>query len=96
MPAYVVVTAEVTDREAFKNEFLPKADEILAKHHGKRIGVGSGDTLRVFRSGDGDPTNHVVILEFPNETTVINWWDEMEGVDNSSLGAAVFGVAATE
>jgi uncharacterized protein (DUF1330 family) len=92
MPVYVVVEAAgISDQLAYDTKLMPMVQPILNKY-GKRIGLGTGASLRVFRNSNDHSVQRVVVLEFPDETAAVSWWNDMEPVLQEAEKYAKFSV----
>lgn len=70
MPAYVVVTVEITDPSAYE-EYRARALATVQKFGGRFL--ARGGALEVIE-GDWEP-ERVILLEFPDMGTVRRWYD---------------------
>ncbi|MEE4349071.1 MAG: DUF1330 domain-containing protein [Pacificimonas sp.] len=72
MPAYMIVTARIADREKFIEGYGAKAAELVAKHGGKYVLRGPGAELLEGDFGDGAS---MVISEWPDKAAVHAFWN---------------------
>ena len=93
MAAYVIVQAEVTDYNKFK-EYLKETPRVIAQYGGRYIARG-GET--VILEGD-DQTKRVVLIEFPSLQKAKEWYHSKEYQQIKSLreGAATGSLIAID
>jgi uncharacterized protein (DUF1330 family) len=93
MAAYVIVQAEVTDWERFK-EYLKESPGVIAKFGGRYVARG-GETI-MLEGGDG--AKRIVIIEFPSLEKAREWYDseEYQRVKSLRQGAATGSIAAID
>jgi len=75
MPAYMIVTAKIADRDAFISGYGAAAGALVAKHGGKYILRGPGAELLEGEFGDGAS---MVISEWPDKETAKAFWNSPE------------------
>lgn len=75
MPAYIIVTATVSDRDAFLAGYAPKAAALLEQHGAKYLVRAPGAQLLEGSFGDG---GSVVISEWPNREAALAFWNSPE------------------
>ena len=87
MPAYVIVEAEVTDPEQYK-QYMAASPGAVAAGGGRFVARG-GETVTL--EGDWQP-KRIVVLEFPDLETATRWYhsDEYQSVKRLREGAADF------
>ena len=93
MAAYVIVQAEVTDWERFK-EYLKESPGVIAKYGGKYV-VRGGE--QVLLEGIGE-TKRIVIIEFASLQKAQEWYrsEDYQRVKALRLGAATGSLIAIE
>jgi uncharacterized protein (DUF1330 family) len=93
MAAYVIVQAEITDWERFK-EYLKESPGVIAKHGGKYI-VRGGEQVVL---EDGGETKRIVIIEFASLQKAQEWYrsEDYQRVKALRLGAATGSLIAIE
>ncbi|MBX3478457.1 MAG: DUF1330 domain-containing protein [Brevundimonas sp.] len=75
MPAYLIVTAVLHDREAFLAEYGAAAARLVQSLGGRyRLMRPDGQVLE----GEGPERVSVVIEEWPDRQTVLNFWNSPE------------------
>ena len=82
MPAYMIVTAKIADREAFINGYGAKAAELVAKHGGRYVLRGPGAELLEGAFGDGAS---MVISEWPDKDAAKRFWNSPEYAEAKKL-----------
>lgn len=75
MAAYLIVTAELLDRERFISEYGIAAGELVEKHGGRYLVRAPGAELLEGRQGKG---LSVVISEWPDRDAVLAFWNSAE------------------
>ncbi|WP_298308572.1 DUF1330 domain-containing protein [uncultured Erythrobacter sp.] len=75
MPAYMIVTAKIADRDAFISGYGAAAGALVAKFGGRYILRGPGAELLEGNFGDGAS---MVISEWPDKETAKAFWDSPE------------------
>ena len=93
MPGYVIIQAEIIDKQRFK-QYLEKSPKIIAKFGGKYVARG-GETF-VF---EGDETKQrVVIIEFPSLEKAEEWYysEEYQEIKVLREGSAIGSLFAVE
>ncbi len=93
MAAYVIVQAEVTDWERFK-EYLKESPGVIAKYGGKYV-VRGGEQVLLEGSGE---TKRIVIIEFASLQKAQEWYrsEDYQRVKALRLGAATGSLIAIE
>ena len=71
MTAYFVLTQDFTDLERFRQEYVSKVFQYIAKHDGEVI-VASFDAEAL----QGDPPKGVVVIRFPSEQAIRDWLND--------------------
>ena len=75
MPAYMIVTCHITDREAFINGYGKAAAALVARHGGRYLlRAPGGEVLE----GDLAPGPSMVISEWPDKAAVHAFWNSPE------------------
>lgn len=82
MPAYMIVTAKIADREAFISGYGARAGELVAKHGGRYILRGPGAQLLEGDFGDGAS---MVISEWPDKDAALTFWNSPEYAEAKKL-----------
>jgi uncharacterized protein (DUF1330 family) len=75
MPAYMIVTAKIADRERFINGYGAAAAALVARFGGRYVLRGPGATLLEGSFGDGAS---MVISEWPDKATALAFWNSPE------------------
>ncbi|AGH47842.1 hypothetical protein G432_00570 [Sphingomonas sp. MM-1] len=75
MPAYLIVTATIADREAFLAGYAARAASLVEKFGGKYLMRTPGAVLLEGDFGDG---GSVVISEWPSREAALNFWNSPE------------------
>lgn len=75
MPAYMIVTAKISDRDAFISGYGAAAGALVAKFGGKYVLRGPGADLLEGDFGDGAS---MVISEWPDKAAARAFWDSPE------------------
>lgn len=82
MPAYMIVTATVSDREAFISGYGAKAGALVGKFGGKYLLRGPGAELLEGDFGEGAG---MVISEWPDKAAARKFWDSPEYAEIKKL-----------
>ena len=82
MPAYMIVTAQIADRDAFISGYGAKAAELVAKYGGRYILRGPGVELL---EGDFGAGASMVISEWPDKEAVHRFWNSPEYAEAKKL-----------
>ena len=82
MPAYMIVTAEIADRDAFIQGYGAAAGALVAKFGGRYILRGPGAELLEGDFGDGAS---MVISEWPDMAAAKAFWDSPEYAEAKKL-----------
>ncbi|WP_397421341.1 DUF1330 domain-containing protein [Phenylobacterium sp.] len=75
MPAYMIVTAKLKDRDAFIAGYGKAAAELLPKFGGRYVLRGPGAMLLEGDFGDGAS---MVISEWPDKAAALAFWNSPE------------------
>lgn len=75
MPAYMIVTAKIADRDAFINGYGRAAGKLVEQFGGKYVLRGPGATLLEGNFGDGAS---MVISEWPDKAAAEAFWNSPE------------------
>ncbi|UVO54808.1 DUF1330 domain-containing protein [Sphingomonas sp. SUN039] len=86
MPAYMIVTAEIADREAFIGGYGAAAGALVAKFGGKYVLRGPGATLLEGHFGDGAS---MVISEWADKAAAEAFWNSPEYAEVKKLRAGI-------
>ncbi|NJS14907.1 MAG: DUF1330 domain-containing protein [Sphingopyxis sp.] len=82
MPAYMIITAKITDREAFIGGYGPAAAKLVAEFGGKYVLRAPGAELLEGSFGDGAS---VVISEWPDKAAALAFWNSPEYAEAKKL-----------
>lgn len=95
MPGYMIVTAKITDREAFIHGYGARAAALVEKFGGRYVLRGPGAELLEGDFGDGAS---MVISEWPDKAAVYAFWNSPEYAEAKKLrkGIAVCQVLVIE
>lgn len=86
MPAYIIVTATVSDRDAFMAGYAPRAAALLERHGGKYLIRAPG--VQVLEGGFGEGGS-VVISEWPDRAAALAFWNSPEYTEIRKLRAGI-------
>jgi uncharacterized protein (DUF1330 family) len=86
MPAYMIVTARIADRDAFINGYGAAAAKLVAHFGGKYILRGPGAELLEGGFGDGAS---MVISEWPDKDAAKAFWNSPEYAEAKKLREGV-------
>lgn len=75
MPAYMVVTAKIADRDVFINGYGMAAAKLVAQFGGRYVLRAPGVELLEGSFGDGAS---MVISQWPDKTSAKRFWDSPE------------------
>jgi uncharacterized protein (DUF1330 family) len=78
----MIVTAKISDRDAFIGGYGPAAAELVAQFGGKYVLRGPGATLLEGKFGDGAS---MVISEWPDKAAAIAFWNSPEYAEAKAL-----------
>ncbi|WP_336986768.1 DUF1330 domain-containing protein [Altererythrobacter aquiaggeris] len=82
MPAYMIVTAKIADRDAFITGYGAKAAELVARYGGRYLIRAPGAELLEGEFGDGAS---MVISEWPDKDAVHAFWNSAEYAEAKKL-----------
>ena len=82
MPAYMIVTATISDREAFINGYGAAAAALVDRFGGKYVLRGRGATLLEGDFGDGAS---MVISEWPDRAAAEAFWNSPDYAEVKKL-----------
>ena len=82
MPAYMIVTAKIADRDAFIQGYGAAAGALVAEFGGRYILRGPGVELLEGEFGDGAS---LVISEWPDKEAAKRFWDSAEYAEVKKL-----------
>jgi uncharacterized protein (DUF1330 family) len=75
MPAYMIVYASIKDRDKFLQGYAPVASRLVEKFGGKYlVRAQGGDVLE----GSLKPGMSVVISEWPDKQSILDFWNSTE------------------
>jgi uncharacterized protein (DUF1330 family) len=86
MPAYMIVTAKIADRDAFINGYGAAAAKLVAQFGGKYVLRGPGAELLEGGFGDGAS---MVISEWPDKDAAKAFWNSPEYAEAKKLREGV-------
>ncbi|WP_298468719.1 DUF1330 domain-containing protein [uncultured Erythrobacter sp.] len=86
MPAYMIVTAKIADRDAFIQGYGATAGALVAKFGGRYILRGPGAELLEGDFGDGAS---MVISEWPDKAAAKTFWNSPEYGEAKKLRADI-------
>jgi uncharacterized protein (DUF1330 family) len=86
MPAYMIVVANIADRDAFINGYGAAAGKLVAQFGGKYVLRGPGAELLEGDFGDGAS---MVISEWPDKAAAKAFWNSPEYGEAKKLRAGV-------
>lgn len=82
MPAYMIVTAQIADRERFIGGYGAAAAALVARFGGTYVLRGPGATLLEGQFGDGAS---MVISEWPDKAAALAFWNSPEYAEARKL-----------
>lgn len=86
MPAYMIVTAKIADREAFINGYGKAAGALVGQFGGRYVLRGPGAELLEGDFGDGAS---MVISEWPDKDSARRFWNSPEYAEVKKLREGV-------
>jgi uncharacterized protein (DUF1330 family) len=86
MPAYMIVTAKIKDRDAFISGYGVAAAALIGKFGGKYVLRGPGAELLEGDFGDG---SSMVISEWPDKESAKAFWNSPEYAEAKKLREGV-------
>jgi uncharacterized protein (DUF1330 family) len=86
MPAYMIVTAKIKDRDAFISGYGAAAAALIGKFGGKYVLRGPGAELLEGDFGDG---SSMVISEWPDKDAAKAFWNSPEYAEAKKLREGV-------
>ena len=86
MPAYMIVTAKIADRDAFIAGYGAAAGALVARFGGKYVLRAPGAALLEGDFGDGAS---MVISEWPDKAAALAFWNSPEYADAKKLREGV-------
>jgi uncharacterized protein (DUF1330 family) len=86
MAAYMIVTAEIADREAFIKGYGTAAGALVEKYGGKYVLRGPGAQLLEGSFGDGAS---MVISEWPDKAAALAFWNSPDYAEVKKLREGV-------
>ncbi|MDH3511524.1 MAG: DUF1330 domain-containing protein [Gammaproteobacteria bacterium] len=95
MAAYMIIFVTISDREKFISGYAPAASKLVEKFGGRYLLRAQGAEIL---EGDLDPGSSVVISEWPDKATALDFWnsDEYQAVKQLRAGIASARVALIE
>lgn len=82
MPAYMIVTAKISDRDRFINGYGKAAAELVAQFGGRYLMMAPGAELLEGQFGDGCS---MVISEWPDKAAGKRFWNSPEYLEVKKL-----------
>lgn len=82
MPAYMIVTAKIADRDAFIAGYAPAAAKLVVQFGGRYVLRGPGAMLLEGDFGDGAS---MVISEWPDKAAALAFWNSPEYAEAKKL-----------
>ena len=82
MAAYMIVTADIRDRERFRSEYGKAAGALVQQFGGRYLLMGPGAQLLEGDFGDGAS---MVISEWPDKATALAFWNSPEYAEAKRL-----------
>ena len=86
MPAYMIVTAQIADRDAFIGGYGAAAGKLVEQFGGKYVLRGPGVKLLEGEFGDGAS---MVISEWPDKDAALAFWNSSEYAEVKKLREGV-------
>ncbi|MCC5795341.1 MAG: DUF1330 domain-containing protein [Chromatiales bacterium] len=75
MPAYMIVVAEITDRDRFINDYAPAAAQLVQQFGGRYVLRAPG--AEVLEGGFG-PNRSVAVSQWPDKAAARRFWESPE------------------
>jgi len=91
MPAWIVVTAHVHDRDAFMSGYSPEAARLLQEFGGKYVIRAPGATQL---EGEGADGGSVVVSEWPSREAALAFWNSPEYTEVKKMRAGLADISA--
>ena len=82
MPAYLIVTARISDRTRFLAGYAPRAAEMVSTFGGRYVLRAPGGQVL---EGDGPDGVSIVISEWPDKAAALAFWHSPEYADAKRL-----------
>jgi uncharacterized protein (DUF1330 family) len=82
MPAYMIVTARISDRDRFISGYAKAAAELVPRFGGRYLLLAPGAELLEGQFGDG---GSMVISEWPDKVTAKRFWNSPEYTEVKKL-----------
>lgn len=90
MPAYMIVTANIADRDAFITGYATAAARLVAQFGGRYVLRAPGAMLLEGRFGDSDFAGaSMVISEWPDRATALAFWNSPEYAEVKQLRGGI-------
>lgn len=86
MPAYMIVTARIADRNAFLAGYGPAAAALVDKYGGRYLLRGPGAELLEGSFGEGAS---VVISEWPDKAAARRFWESDDYAEAKAMRAGI-------
>ncbi|RJY10021.1 DUF1330 domain-containing protein [Aurantiacibacter aquimixticola] len=86
MPAYMIVTCHIHDRDAFIQEYGARAAALVEKHGGRYLLRAPGAEALEGDFGDGAS---MVISEWPDKQSVHRFWNSPEYAEAKKLRVGI-------
>lgn len=75
MPAYMIVYADIKDRDKFLSGYAPAASKLVAEHGGRYLVRAQGAEVL---EGTLNSGMSVVISEWPSKQAILDFWNSPE------------------
>ncbi|CAM3164289.1 DUF1330 domain-containing protein [Sphingomonas antarctica] len=86
MPAYMIVTAKIADREAFIHGYGAAAAKLVEKYRGRYVLRAPGAELLEGDFGDGAS---MVISEWPDKAAARAFWNSRDYAEAKTMRAGI-------
>jgi len=86
-PVYYVAEIDISDPEAYANEYLPKAQELIKAGGGQYVASGGPGSSSKITDFDGEaPKSRVVIIKWDSLDKIQAWHSSPEYQANRKIG----------
>ena len=86
MPAYMIVLADIANRDAFMHGYAPAAAQLVARFGGRYVLRAPGGTLL---EGTIAASQSAVISEWPDRASAMRFWNSREYAEARKLRAGL-------